>query len=50
MAVAEREGLDEHFKLSTSISINNMHLFDARGRIKKFGGPLEIVDEFFPTR
>jgi len=37
-------------KLSTTISISNMHLFDGEGRIKKYGSPEEILNEFYPLR
>lgn len=50
MELAESVGLVEHFKLYSQISLNNMHLFDKDGKIRRFGCPLEIIDEFFPLR
>ena len=34
-----QEGLLKKFKLTTTISITNMHLFDPRGMIKKYDNP-----------
>ncbi|QCD95617.1 DNA topoisomerase II [Vigna unguiculata] len=45
-----QDGLLKKFKLSTSLSTNNMHLFDAEGKIKKYDSPEEILEEFFPLR
>ncbi|MED6185751.1 DNA topoisomerase 2 [Stylosanthes scabra] len=45
-----QEGLLKKFKLATSISTSNMHLFDADGKIKKFDNPEQILEEFFPLR
>lgn len=39
MKVAKQEGLMKKFKLTTSISTSNMHLFDPRGVIKKYDNP-----------
>ena len=36
---ATQEGLLKKFKLTTTISITNMHLFDSKGVIKKFDNP-----------
>jgi DNA topoisomerase-2 len=38
------------FKLSMTISINNMHLFDENGIIKKYITPLQIIDDYFKIR
>lgn len=43
-------GIVKKFKLETSISTSNMHLFDAQGRIKKYENPHEILNEFFDIR
>ncbi len=48
--LAEKEGLIEHFKLYSSVSLNNMHLFDANNRIKKYSSPLQVIDEFYDIR
>ncbi|KAG4982547.1 hypothetical protein JHK87_027296 [Glycine soja] len=45
-----QEGLLKKFKLTSSISTNNMHLFDAEGKIKKYDNPEQILEEFFPLR
>ncbi|XP_057989505.1 DNA topoisomerase 2 [Hevea brasiliensis] len=50
MKEAKDEGLLKKFKLTTSISTNNMHLFDQKGMIKKYGSPEEILEEFFHYR
>ena len=34
-----QEGLLKKFKLTTTISTTNMHLFDLRGVIKKYDNP-----------
>lgn len=43
-------GIVKKFKLESSISTSNMHLFDAQGRIKKYENPHEILNEFFDIR
>ncbi|KAJ0411824.1 hypothetical protein ATCC90586_002977 [Pythium insidiosum] len=43
-------GVAKKFRLESSISTSNMHLFDAAGRIKKYETPLEIMDEFYVIR
>ncbi|KAK4770618.1 hypothetical protein SAY87_031150 [Trapa incisa] len=50
MMVAKQEGLLKKFKLTSSISTSNMHLFDAKGVIKKYDTPEQILEEFFPMR
>ncbi|RDX60756.1 DNA topoisomerase 2, partial [Mucuna pruriens] len=45
-----QEGLLKKFKLTSSISTSNMHLFDAEGKIKKYDNPEQILEEFFPLR
>lgn len=37
--LALKEGVEKRFKLTTSISTTNMHLFDAKGVIKKYDTP-----------
>lgn len=39
LKVAREEGLIKKFKLSSTISTTNMHLFDERGMIKKYDSP-----------
>ncbi|XP_071690080.1 DNA topoisomerase 2 [Rutidosis leptorrhynchoides] len=50
MNSARQEGLLKKFKLTTSLSTSNMHLFDANGVIKKYDTPEQIVEEFFHLR
>ncbi|GAB4828068.1 DNA topoisomerase 2 [Ancistrocladus abbreviatus] len=47
---AKQEGLLKKFKLTTSISTSNMHLFDKKGVIKKYENPEQILVEFFEER
>jgi hypothetical protein len=42
--------LTKAFKLESSISTANMHLFDAGGCIKKYGTPNDVLDEFYGLR
>ncbi|KAK6119201.1 hypothetical protein DH2020_047049 [Rehmannia glutinosa] len=39
LSEAKQEGLMKKFKLTTSISTSNMHLFDSKGVIKKYDTP-----------
>jgi DNA topoisomerase-2 len=57
--VAELEGIQlEHgcnaleklFKLYTTSSTTNMHLFDAEDKLKKYDNVEEIIDDYFITR
>ncbi|KAM7265027.1 hypothetical protein ACFE04_002710 [Oxalis oulophora] len=50
MAKAKQDGLLKKFKLTTNISLNNMHLFDPSGIIKKYDTPEQILEEFFLLR
>ncbi|OWM78385.1 DNA topoisomerase 2 [Punica granatum] len=50
MIIAKQEGLMKKFKLTSTISTSNMHLFDAKGIIKKYDTPEQILEEFFPLR
>ncbi|RLN49417.1 hypothetical protein BBJ28_00012663, partial [Nothophytophthora sp. Chile5] len=43
-------GIVKKFKLESSLSTSNMHLFDAAGHIKKYENPKEIMDEFYGIR
>jgi DNA topoisomerase-2 len=38
------------FKLTSSISTSNMHLFDAEGSIKRYSSVADIIDEFYELR
>jgi DNA topoisomerase-2 len=50
MAKVEARGLEKVFKLKTSMSITNMFLFDAEGKIAKYDSALEILKEFVNLR
>ena len=43
-------GIEKKFKLTSSISANNMVLFDHHSRIRKFQDEVEILNEYFPVR
>jgi len=45
-----QDGLLKKFKLSTSLSTNNMHLFDAEGKIKKYDSPEESMYTFYSAK
>ena len=47
---AEAQGLTEFFKLTSKINTSNMICFDFDGKIRKYGSPEEIIDEFYPKR
>ena len=46
----EKGGLIKKFKLDTSVSTSNMHLFDLGSKIKKYDGPISLLKEFFAVR
>lgn len=48
--VKDKASLIKKFKLETSLSINNMNLFDLNSTIKKFDTPLHILKEFYNIR
>ncbi|XP_047341634.1 DNA topoisomerase 2 [Impatiens glandulifera] len=50
LAMAMQEGLLKKFKLTTTISTSNMHLFDRNGVIKKYENPEQIIEDFFHVR
>ena len=43
-------GLEKQFKLFTTNSSSNMHLFDANDKLKKYSNVVEIIDDYFETR
>lgn len=47
---AKEAGVENVFKLSNSVNETNLVLFDNEGRIKKYKGPLEIMEEFATVR
>jgi len=46
----KKEYLEKAFKLRTSISLNNMMLFDPEGKIKKYETAVEIMQDFAVVR
>lgn len=44
------KGLHQFFKLQTTISTSSMVLFDAKGCLRKYGGVLDIMREFYHLR
>ncbi|KAF8396139.1 hypothetical protein HHK36_017752 [Tetracentron sinense] len=50
LMMAKQEGLMKKFKLTTTLSTSNMHLFDPKGIIKKYDTPEQILEEFFHLR
>ena len=46
----EDGGIEKKFKLTSTISANNMVLFDAQSRLKKYANECEILQEYFPVR
>ncbi|XP_038982287.1 DNA topoisomerase 2 [Phoenix dactylifera] len=50
LKMAKEEGLERKFKLTTTISTTNMHLFDSEGVIKKYDTPEQILEDFFHLR
>lgn len=47
MMLAKQEGLMKKFKLTTTVSTSNMHVFDSRGMIKKYDTPEESMCHTF---
>lgn len=45
-----KQDIEKYFKLSTTLSIQNMVLFDANGMIKKYGSVCDIMEDFYKTR
>ena len=43
-------GLEKQFKLFTTNSTSNMHLFDAEDKLKKYANVREIIDDYYGTR
>jgi len=44
------EGIYKQFKLISSLSTTNMHLFDAQDKLKKYSSIVEIIDDYFLKR
>ena len=43
-------GIVKKFKLTSSLSMNNIVLFDNKSRVKKYANECEILEEFYPIR
>ncbi|PWA54707.1 topoisomerase II [Artemisia annua] len=50
MEKAKKEGFSNKFNLTTTLSMANMHLLDAEGKLKKYDTPEQILEEFFYLR
>ena len=50
MAKAEAAGLQKKFKMCSTMTTSNMHLFNADGKITKYDEPTDIIEEFYPLR
>ncbi|KAJ2467771.1 DNA topoisomerase 2 [Coemansia sp. RSA 2322] len=50
MQKAEAEGLENRFKLSSSIATSNMVCFDRAGRLRRYTSAEEIIEDFYPLR
>ena len=50
LAAAIKSGIEKKFKLSTKLSITNMHLFNENGVITKYSSPLAVLEAFIPLR
>lgn len=48
--VAPVDDVEKTLKLATTRSLSNMHLFDAAGRLKKYGSIEDILDEYYAVR
>jgi DNA topoisomerase-2 len=49
-ALDARGGLPAFFKLASSVSTRNMHLFDAAGAIQRYASPGHVLADFVPIR
>ena len=43
-------GIEKQFKLFTTNTTTNMHLFDANDKLKKYASVVQIIDDYFDTR
>ena len=43
-------GIEKHFKLYTTNSTSNMHMFDASEKLKLYKNVYQIIDDYFETR
>ncbi|KCV68037.1 DNA topoisomerase II, partial [Fonticula alba] len=49
-AALSDEEFSKRFKLTSTISLSNMVLFDAQGRLRRYDSPLAILEEFYHLR
>lgn len=42
--------IEKHLAITSTMNVNNMHFFDSRGKIVKYGNVNEIITEFFAVR
>ncbi|KIW07682.1 uncharacterized protein PV09_01622 [Verruconis gallopava] len=50
MKATLEKGLEDRFKLSTTMSTSNMVAFDSQGRIQRYETVLDIMEEFYHVR
>lgn len=50
MEKVEKEGIENYFKLGSTISTSNMVLFNAEGKINRYSSMCEIMEEFYEVR
>jgi DNA topoisomerase-2 len=43
-------GVEKLLKLTTTVSTTNMHLFDAKDKLKKYDSVIDIIDDYYETR
>ena len=48
--IKDAEKLEKIFKLTTSLNLGNMHLYDRHGKIKRYQSVSEIMKDFFELR
>jgi len=48
--LTKKENMMKALKLTSSLRLSNMHLFDPQNKIKHFDSPLEIIEEFSAVR
>jgi len=44
------EDLEKIFQLNSKLNLNNMHLHDVNGHLKKYATPMEIIKDFYVLR
>lgn len=46
----ECNGLEKQFRLFSSVSTTNMHLFDSNDKLKKYANVVDIIEDYYETR